>query len=415
MNKIAIFIGTRPEAIKMIPIIRAIKSTKTLSAVVISTGQHEKLLQQVLELFDIKIDIHLKVMRPNQQLAALTARLIVRIENCLKQIQPDMALVQGDTSTAFMAALACFYQRIPIGHVEAGLRTNNIWSPFPEEVNRRLIAPLATLNFAPTDMARLNLLGENVEESKIIVTGNTSIDAILLEVEHQTLPLVQEQVHQGLTELVGEYWNTVPFILITCHRRENFGEGLEQICRAIVLLAQSFPDHNFIYPVHLNPHVQEPVNQYLANFSNVKLIPPVNYREFVALMHGSKLILTDSGGVQEEAPALGKPVLVMRDTTERPEGLKVGATLLAGKDANSIFQNTHRLLTDEEAYRHMSKPVNIYGDGKAAHKIIKSIQEYFTPITIFPYQQRVPKPNHLNVVNLAKNKVNIAETNSASL
>jgi UDP-N-acetylglucosamine 2-epimerase (non-hydrolysing) len=414
MKKIAIFIGTRPEAIKMMPIIKAIKSTGKLHPVVISTGQHEKLLQQVLELFDIKIDTYLKVMRPNQQLAALTARLIVRIENCLQQIQPDMALVQGDTATAFMAALACFYQRIPIGHVEAGLRTNNIWSPFPEEVNRRLIAPLATLNFAPTDVARLNLLRENIEESKIVVTGNTSIDAILLEVEYQALPLIKKQVYQRLTYLLGEHWNTVPFVLITCHRRENFGEGLEQICRAIVLLAQAFPDYNFIYPVHLNPQVQQPVNQYLADLSNVKLIPPVNYREFVALMYNSKLILTDSGGVQEEAPALGKPVLVMRDTTERPEGLKAGATLLAGKDAESIFQNTYRLLTDEEAYRHMSKRINLYGDGQAARRIIKSIQEYFTPITISPYQEPIPNPNRLIVPKLAKNKVNITATTTVA-
>ena len=414
MKKIAIFIGTRPEVIKMMPIIQAIKSTEKLSPVVISTGQHDKLLQPALELFDIKINTHLKVMRPNQQLATLTARLMVRIENCLKQIQPDMALVQGDTTTAFMAALACFYQRIPVGHVEAGLRTDNIWSPFPEEVNRRLIAPIATLNFAPTDLARLNLLRENIEESKIIVTGNTSIDAILLEVKQQTLPPIQKQIHHRLTELVGTDWNTVPFILITCHRRENFGEGLEQICKAIVRLAQAFPNYNFIYPVHLNPHVQQPVNQYLANLSNVKLIPPVNYREFVALMYGSKLILTDSGGVQEEAPALGKPVLVMRDTTERPEGLKAGVTLLAGKDAESIFQNTYRLLTDEAAYRHMSKRVNLYGDGQAARRIIKSIQEYFAPITTFPYQERIPNPNQLIVPNSSKNKVNIVANPAAS-
>ena len=414
MKKIAIFIGTRPEAIKMIPIIKAMKSTTTLHPVVISTGQHQKLLQQVLELFDIKIDTHLNVMRPNQQLASLTARLIVRIENYLQQIQPDMALVQGDTTTAFMAALACFYQRIPIGHVEAGLRTNNIWSPFPEEVNRRLIAPLATLNFAPTDWARLNLLQENIDESKIMVTGNTSIDAILLEVEHQALPQIKAQIHQKLTSLLEEQWNTVPSILITCHRRENFGEGLEQICRAIVLLAKAFQDYNFIYPVHLNPHVQQPVNQYLAGLSNVKLIPPVNYREFVALMYHSKLILTDSGGVQEEAPALGKPVLVMRDTTERPEGLKAGVTLLAGKDAESIFQNTYHLLTDEEAYRRMSRQVNLYGDGQAARRITKSIQEYFAPATVFSYQEPRSKPNRLKVPNSLKNKLDIAVNPVAS-
>lgn len=377
MKKIAIFIGTRPEAIKMMPIIEAMKSVDTLCPVVISTGQHGKLLQQVLELFDINVDVHLKVMRPNQQLASLTARLIVRIDQCLKKIQPDMALVQGDTSTAFTAALTCFYQRIPVGHVEAGLRTENIWSPFPEESNRRLLAPLAALHFAPTDFGRLNLLREGIEESKIMITGNTSIDAILLEAERQELPQFKEQVNQKLSHLLGKDWNISPFVLITCHRRENFGEGLEQICRAIALLAQSFPDYHFIYPVHLNPNVQQPVYQYLGHLNNVRLIPPVDYREFVALMNGSKLILTDSGGVQEEAPALGKPVLVMRDTTERPEGIEAGATLLVGKNAEGIFQNAYRLLTDKEAYARMSKRVNLYGDGQAARRIIERIQSYF--------------------------------------
>lgn len=375
MKKIVIFIGTRPEAIKMVPIISLLKTTADFHPLVVSTGQHQELLQQVIGLFDIEIDVDLKIMRPHQQLASLTANLIVGIDDCLKNIKPQMVLVQGDTTTAFIATLASFYQSIPVGHVEAGLRTNNIYSPFPEECNRRLITPIAALHFAPTESARLNLIHEGVNEANILVTGNTGIDTLLTEVKRQDLPEVRQQLHQSLNSILGEGWNTKPFVLITGHRRENFGTGFEQICDALILLAESFPHHNFIYPVHLNPNVQQPVHQKLGHLNNIKLISPVNYSEFVALMRDSKLILTDSGGVQEEAPSLGKPVLVMREVTERTEGLAMKATHLVGVNTESIFQTVQRLLSNDDI--DMNQPINIYGDGQAARRIVLRIKQYF--------------------------------------
>jgi UDP-N-acetylglucosamine 2-epimerase (non-hydrolysing) len=375
MKKIVVFIGTRPEAIKMVPIISLLKTTADFHPLVVSTGQHQELLQQVIGLFNIEIDVDLKIMRPHQQLASLTANLIVGIDDCLKNIKPQMVLVQGDTTTAFIATLASFYQSIPVGHVEAGLRTNNIYSPFPEECNRRLITPIAALHFAPTESARLNLIHEGVNEANILVTGNTGIDTLLTEVKRQDLPEVRQQLHQSLNSILGEGWNTKPFVLITGHRRENFGTGFEQICDALILLAESFPNHNFIYPVHLNPNVQQPVHQKLGHLNNIKLISPVNYSEFVALMRDSKLILTDSGGVQEEAPSLGKPVLVMREVTERTEGLAMKATHLVGVNTESIFQTVQRLLSNDDI--DMNQPINIYGDGQAARRIVQRIKQYF--------------------------------------
>lgn len=377
MTKVVIFIGTRPEAIKMVPIVNVLKTTPGLQPVVVVTGQHKELLQQVIDLFNIDIDFNLEVMQPNQQLASLTASLIVGIDDCLKNIAPQMVLVQGDTTTAFMATLASFYQHIPVGHVEAGLRTNNIYSPFPEECNRRLITHLATLHFAPTESARLNLLHEGVKDPDILVTGNTGIDTLLAEVQRQNLPEVRQSIQQRLSQFLGADWNSKPFVLITGHRRENFGSGFEQICNALIRLAEAFQDHYFTYPVHLNPNVQQQVHQKLGNLNNVKLIPPVDYSEFVALMSGSKLILTDSGGVQEEAPSLGKPVLVMRDTTERPEGIAMKATILVGVDTESIYHHVHQLLSDPADYARMSKPINLYGDGQAAKRIVQRIQQYF--------------------------------------
>ncbi|NJO16726.1 MAG: UDP-N-acetylglucosamine 2-epimerase (non-hydrolyzing) [Thioploca sp.] len=375
MKKIVIFIGTRPEAIKLVPIISLLKTTADFHPIVVSTGQHQELLQQVIGLFNIEIDVDLKIMRPHQQLAPLTANLIMDIDDGLKNINPQMVLVQGDTTSAFIATLASFYQRIPVGHVEAGLRTNNIYSPFPEECNRRLITPIATLHFAPTESARLNLLQEGVKEANILVTGNTGIDTLLTEVKRQDSPGVRQQIYQSLNPILGEDWNTKPFVLITGHRRENFGTGFEQICNALILLAESFLDHNFIYPVHLNPNVQQPVYQKLGHLSNIKLISPVNYSEFVTLMRDSKLILTDSGGVQEEAPSLGKPVLVMREVTERIEGIAMKATHLVGVNTESIFQTVQQLLSNDNT--NMNQPINLYGDGQAARRIVQRIKQYF--------------------------------------
>jgi UDP-N-acetylglucosamine 2-epimerase (non-hydrolysing) len=281
-----------------------------------------------------------------------------------------------------VASLACFYRRIPVGHVEAGLRTRNIWSPFPEEVNRRLAAPLMALHFAPTEAARAALLREAIPEEAIAVTGNTVIDALRIEVATQTgNALVRARIHVELSQSVGADWAQVPIVLITGHRRENFGEGIEQICHAIAALADGFPDHRFVFPVHLNPNVRVHVTRLLANRSNVRLIAPMCYRNFVALMARCRLVLTDSGGVQEEAPSLGKPVLVMRNTTERPEGVAAGTALLIGPKAPAIVEHATRLLTDDVAYCSMASARNPYGDGYAAERILTRIRGYFAELT----------------------------------
>jgi UDP-N-acetylglucosamine 2-epimerase (non-hydrolysing) len=308
----------------------------------------------------------------------LTARLMESIDGWLGSAQPDMALVQGDTTTVLVASLACFYRRIPIGHVEAGLRTGNIWSPFPEEVNRRLATPLVTLHFAPTDTARAALLREAVPDDAISVTGNTVIDALRMEVATQAgNSKLRGRIDEELGGLLGADWARVPMVLITGHRRENFGDGIEQICLAIATLAERFPDYRFVYPVHLNPNVLVHVNRMLGRLSNVRLIAPQGYRNFVALMAHCRLVLTDSGGVQEEAPSLGKPVLVMRDTTERPEGVEAGTALLTGPNAPAIIENATRLLTNEAAYSAMSTARNAYGDGYAAERIVERIRRHF--------------------------------------
>lgn len=381
MPKVAVFVGTRPEGIKMAPVIRALEGQDGLEPVVVSTGQHKEMLQQVVDLFGIRVDHDLAVMQPNQTLASLTARLMTRIDELLETLQPDMALVQGDTTTVLVASLACFYRRIPIGHVEAGLRTGNIWSPFPEEVNRRLASPIVTLHFPPTEFGRQNLLREGVGDERITVTGNTVIDALHIEVERQRTGEARQAIDAKLSDLIGGDWREKPFVLITGHRRENFGQGFEEICRALSTLAERFPHHNFIYPVHLNPNVQKPVYERLGKFSNIRLVPPQAYSEFVAMMEASTVVLTDSGGVQEEAPGLGKPVIVMRDTTERPEGVDAGTVKLVGPNADRIIDEVSTLLTDEAAYRAMSEAVNPYGDGKAAGRIMDAISSYFAAKT----------------------------------
>jgi UDP-N-acetylglucosamine 2-epimerase (non-hydrolysing) len=382
-RNIVVFMGTRPEAVKLAPVVAALRASDRFNCSVVATGQHKEMFKQVADTFGLAVDADLDVMRPNQTLAGLTARLMDGIDGWLGSNQPDMALVQGDTTTVLVAALACFYRRIPIGHVEAGLRTGNIWSPFPEEVNRRLATPLVALHFAPTDAARAALLREGVDDGTISVTGNTVIDALRLEVTAQsTRPELHKSIDAELGSLVGEDWARVPMVLITGHRRENFGDGIEQICTAIATLAQRFPDHRFVYPVHLNPNVLPHVNRMLGGLANVRLIAPQGYRNFVALMARCRLVLTDSGGVQEEAPSLGKPVLVMRDTTERPEGIAAGTALLTGPKAPAIIEHATRLLTDEALYLAMATAKNPYGDGHAAERIVARMRRYFDPLAV---------------------------------
>lgn len=375
---IAVFMGTRPEAIKLAPVVAGLRAAGDFRCTVVATGQHKEMFRQVAETFGFTVEADLDVMRPNQSLAGLTARLMDAIDGCLESTKPDMALVQGDTTTVLVASLACFYRRIPIGHVEAGLRTGNIWSPFPEEVNRRLATPLVALHFAPTEAARAALLREGISDDIISVTGNTVIDALRIEVAAQAAqPALGARIDEELKLLLGDDWAHVPMVLITGHRRENFGEGIEQICNAVATLAADFPDHRFVYPVHLNPNVLVHVKRLLGSRSNVYLIPPQGYRNFVALMARCRLVLTDSGGVQEEAPSLGKPVLVMRDTTERPEGVAAGTAMLTGPSALAIVEHATRLLTDERAYCAMANARNPYGDGHAAERIVTRIRQYF--------------------------------------
>jgi UDP-N-acetylglucosamine 2-epimerase (non-hydrolysing) len=370
--------GTRPEAVKLAPVVAALRGAADFRCTLVATGQHKEMFQQVADTFGFTVDADLDVMRPNQTLAGLTARLLDGIDGWLGSAQPAMALVQGDTTTVLAASLACFYRRIPIGHVEAGLRTGNMLSPFPEEANRRLAAPLVTLHFAPTEGASAALLREGIPEDAITVTGNTVIDALRIEVAAQAsdAPL-RDRIGGELGQMLGAGWERTPMVLITGHRRENFGEGIEQICRAIVTLAERFPNYDFVYPVHLNPSVRTHVIRLLHGLPNIRLIPPQSYRNFVALLARCRLVLTDSGGIQEEAPSLGKPVLVMRDTTERPEGVDAGTALLTGPNAAAIIAHATRLLSDEAAYRLMSTAKNPYGDGYAAERVVERIRSYF--------------------------------------
>ncbi len=377
MKNIAVFMGTRPEGIKMAPVVRELQRAEGLRPVVVSTGQHREMLDQVVEIFSLTVDHDLEVMQPNQTLASLSARLMERVDRLLNEIEVDMALVQGDTTTVLIASLACFYHHIPVGHVEAGLRTGNLYSPFPEEANRRLAAPLMRLHFAPTRVSRDNLLRENLDPETVHVTGNTVIDALLLEVDQQKDPAVQAEIDRSLAEHLPADWRTRPYVLVTGHRRENFGQGFMEICGALGRLAGRFPDHRFIYPVHLNPNVKDIVYRKLGGMNNVLLIEPQGYRNFVALMAGARLLLTDSGGVQEEAPSLGKPVLVMRDTTERPEGVDAGTVQLVGADGENIVDRVSRLLTDPQAYQAMASARNPYGDGRASSRIVRILQDYF--------------------------------------
>ena len=376
MKKVAIFMGTRPEGIKMAPVVKAIDAADGLEPIVVSTGQHKEMLQQVVDLFEIDVHHDLEVMQPNQTLPSLTARLITRIDALLEETKPDMALVQGDTTTVFTAALCCFYRGIPVGHVEAGLRTGNMRSPFPEEANRKLACPLVSLHFPPTENSKANLLKELVDESTLHVTGNTVIDALHLEVARQESAENQAPLKAKLVDAIGEDFTQKPYVLVTGHRRENFGGGFDEICTALSTLAEAHPEHLFIYPVHLNPKVQKPVYDSLGKFDNIKLIPPQPYSEFVMLINNSHIVLTDSGGVQEEAPSLGKPVLVMRDTTERPEGVDAGTVKLVGAVADNIISSVNELINDQATYDKMAQAKNPYGDGKAAQRIATAVAQF---------------------------------------
>lgn len=377
-QRVAILMGTRPEAIKLAPVVAALAQSKTLEPIVINTGQHRELIDQVIWLFGIHVDRDLAVMQPNQTLASLTARLLTSLDEALLAIEPRMVLVQGDTSTVLSGALASFYRRIPVGHVEAGLRTGNLASPFPEEGNRVLTTPLASLHFAPTEQSRANLLNERVPADRVFVTGNTVIDALRMEQQRQADPAVGEALRGSLREVGGADLFDKPMVLITGHRRENFGGGFEQICDAIQRLATTHPETLFVYPVHLNPNVKTIVHERLGALNNVRLLPPQPYSEFVCLLANCRLVLTDSGGVQEEAPSLGKPVLVMRDTTERPEGVDAGTVRLVGPVADAIVDGVDELLTDEAAYSRMAEAQNPYGDGRAAERIVGACEAFLS-------------------------------------
>jgi UDP-N-acetylglucosamine 2-epimerase (non-hydrolysing) len=375
-KRISVIFGTRPEAIKVAPVILGLQKDARFDCRVCVTGQHRQMLDQVLEVFNIKPDADLNLMRPNQTLSGLSARAIESIDQYLTQDKPDLVLVQGDTTTVFCASLASFYHKIPIGHIEAGLRTGNMMSPWPEEANRVLTTRLTELHFAPTDVSRDNLLKETIASDKITVTGNTVIDALFTVVEK--VRKEQPEV-PGLDKAKLASWAGRKVVLITGHRRENFGGGFESICLAIRDLAQSFPNVEFVYPMHMNPNVREPVNRILgtATGANVHLIEPLPYLPFVWMMDRANVILTDSGGVQEEAPSLGKPVLVMRDTTERPEAVAAGTVKLVGTDHAKIVDGVTTLLSNPAAYQAMSRAHNPYGDGKATGRIIEACAKFF--------------------------------------
>lgn len=363
--KVLTVFGTRPEAIKMAPVARVLEQAPGLASEVCVTAQHREMLDQVLRLFDIRPDYDLDLMKPGQSLTGITANVIQGMRPVLAESRPDVVLVHGDTTTTFAAALAAFYEKIPVGHVEAGLRTGDKYAPWPEEMNRRLAGAIATWHFAPTAGARQNLLNEGVEESAITVTGNTVIDALLAVVKKTR---GDETVHKQF-EFLDPDKRT---ILVTGHRRENFGAGFQGICKALRRLAMR-DDIQIVYPVHLNPNVQEPVKTMLSGRNNVHLIEPLDYLPFVGLMDRADLIITDSGGIQEEAPSLGKPVLVMRDATERPEAVEAGTVLLVGTDERRIVGEANRLLDNEAAYAAMARAHNPYGDGKAAGRVVETL------------------------------------------
>lgn len=383
MKKVMLVFGTRPEAIKMAPLVKEFqKYPEQFQTIVCVTGQHREMLDQVLRIFDIEPDYDLNIMKQGQDLYDVTTRVLTGTRDVLKEVKPDLVLVHGDTTTSMAAALAAFYQQIPVGHVEAGLRTRNIYSPWPEEMNRQVTGRIATYHFAPTPLSRQNLLDEGVRDEKIIVTGNTVIDALYMVVDRikndKTLDFSLNRFLIKAGYDVGRLDDGKKLVLITGHRRENFGDGFINMCQAIKTLSGKYPDVDFVYPMHLNPNVRKPIHEVfgedLSGLKNMFFIEPLEYLSFVYLMEKSTIVLTDSGGIQEEAPGLGKPVLVMRDTTERPEALKAGTVKLVGTDFGRIVGEVSRLLDDQDYYGMMSEAVNPYGDGKACGRIVSGIK-----------------------------------------
>lgn len=383
MKKIMLVFGTRPEAIKMAPLVKEFqKHPDTFQTIVCVTGQHREMLDQVLHIFDIRPDFDLNIMKQGQDLYDVTARVLTGMRDVLREAQPDVVLVHGDTTTSTAATLAAFYQQIPVGHVEAGLRTHNILSPWPEEMNRQITGRIASYHFAPTALSRQNLLQENVDDANITVTGNTVIDALYWVVDRikndRSLDAELEEVLRHAGYDVNRLADGRPLVLITGHRRENFGDGFINMCTAIKQLTERYPNVDFVYPMHLNPNVRRPIHEVfgddLSNLGNMHFIEPLEYLSFVYLMEKSTIVLTDSGGIQEEAPGLGKPVLVMRDTTERPEALEAGTVKLVGTDREKIFNEVSTLLDDAAAYARMSQAVNPYGDGLACSRIVERLK-----------------------------------------
>lgn len=383
MKKVMLVFGTRPEAIKMCPLVKEFqKYSNQFKTIVCVTGQHREMLDQVLNIFDIKPDFDLNIMKQGQDLYDVTARVLVGMRNILQEVQPDVVLVHGDTTTSTASALAAFYQQIPVGHVEAGLRTHNIYSPWPEEINRQITSRIATYNFAPTPLSKNNLLREDISEDSIAVTGNTVIDALYWVVDKIK---TDAELQKSLNNIIYNAGYDVTrlntgrkLVLITGHRRENFGDGFINMCTAIKDLAEKYPDVDFVYPMHLNPNVRKPIHEVfgkdLSNLGNMFFIEPLEYMSFVHLMSKSTIVLTDSGGIQEEAPGLGKPVLVMRDTTERPEAIEAGTVKLVGTGYAKIIDEVSRLIDNKEYYDIMSKAVNPYGDGLACERIVNFIK-----------------------------------------
>ena len=382
MNKVMLVFGTRPEAIKMAPLVKEFQlHSDEFKTIVCVTGQHREMLDQVLQIFDIQSDYDLNIMKQGQDLYDVTARVLTGMRDVLKAVQPDLVLVHGDTTTSTAAALAAFYQQIPVGHVEAGLRTHNIYSPWPEEMNRLITGRIAGCHFAPTSLSKQNLLNEGVSEEKIAITGNTVIDALHIVVDKikndDELEAALKNALRRNGYNMDRLINGKKLVLITGHRRENFGDGFLSMCQAVKALTVKYPDVDFVYPMHLNPNVRKPIHEVfgenLDNFENLFFIEPLQYLEFVYLMEKSTIVLTDSGGIQEEAPGLGKPVLVMRNTTERPEALGSGTVHLVGTDYKKIVNEVSALLDDEATYEKMSHAVNPYGDGKACKRIIAAL------------------------------------------
>ena len=385
MIKVLSIFGTRPEAVKMAPVVQMLAANARIESIVCVTAQHRQMLDQVLDLFEIHPDFDLNLMQPDQTLANLTASIFTRLDPILNEVKPDWVLVQGDTTTVMAAALLSYYNHIRVGHVEAGLRTGDKWQPFPEEINRRVAGVVTDLHFAPTDLSRQNLLREGVPAWRIALTGNPVIDA-LRQIAKRPAPLEVQRLLERLNIRPG----AGRLVLVTAHRRENFGRPLEDICRGLRRLAEAYPDRlQLVYPVHLNPNVQEPVYRLLGEVPNITLLPPLDYLPLVHLLRQATLVLTDSGGIQEEATGLGIPTLVLRQVTERPEGVSAGVLKLVGTDSDLIFNESCHLLEDQQAYQAMAHAENPFGDGHAAEKIIEALLDYKEPSSYHPDGERI--------------------------